>query len=94
MSRNFSLPRTGNFCVQIDTFGNGGINSDFELLKLSENQVVPREPLLQGNQIEFNDLQAGNYQLTLRNIAMEIVSAELCPGMMQFPLKLVFMTKK
>jgi len=83
MSRNFSHPRAGNFCVQIEQFGNGELSLNYELWNLSDNQVVARAPLLQGNdQIVFNDLQAGNYQLTLRNISKNIASAELCPGIL------------
>jgi hypothetical protein len=84
LSRNFSRPRPGNFCVQIDTFQNRKLSLNYELLNFSDNQVVVREPLLKGNQIEFKNLQAGNYQLTLRNLSMVINSAELCPGMVNF----------
>jgi hypothetical protein len=91
MSRNFSHPRTGNFCVQIDTFLNRTLSLTYELLNLSDNQVVSRKPLLEGNQIEFEDLQAGDYQLTLRNISEEIISAELCPGIVHFKHRLSMM---
>jgi hypothetical protein len=84
LSRNFSRPRAGNFCVQIDTFQNKKLSLNYELLNLSDNQVVTRELPLHGNQIKFSDLQAGDYQLTLRNLSMVINSAELCPGMVNF----------
>jgi hypothetical protein len=84
MSRNFSRLRAGNLCVEIKTFQDRTLSFNYELLNLSDNQVVKREQLLDGNRIEFSDLQAGNYQLTLRNISRTIEFAELCLGKVLF----------
>jgi hypothetical protein len=89
MSRNFYHHRAGNFCIQIWTFHWEELRFHHEMLNLDDNLVKFRGQVEINKQFEwvkikFGHLEAGNYQLTLRNISEEIYSVEMCPGMAQF----------
>jgi hypothetical protein len=85
MSRNFTHPRAGNFCIQVEKYDRRKMILYYELLHLDKNKVEKQGHLhnhktIESTKIEFGYLQAGNYQLTLRNISTDILSVELCPG--------------
>jgi hypothetical protein len=82
ISRNFSHPRPGNFCVIVLTFRSHDLEFQFELLNLGNNQVE-----IQGHtdrsinkhcQINVGPLEAGNYRLTLTNISNVFSSVQPC----------------
>jgi hypothetical protein len=89
MSRNFSQPRAGKFCIQIPKYELGEFKLHYELLNLKNNQLEGRN-ILQKNKkmnlviIEFGLLQAGNYQITLKNVSTDILPVEQCSGMVHF----------
>jgi hypothetical protein len=90
MSRNFSHPRGGNFCVQIMQLEKEKSIYQYNLFNFDTNQVQ-HQGLHQNNEterqilIDFGHLEAGNYHLTLRNISSRgLTSVELCPGMVRF----------
>jgi hypothetical protein len=92
MSRNYLHPRAESFCVQIQKNSGEDLRLQYELLNLVNNQVEghghlgKNEENINVTKIEFGHLQAGNYQLTLRNISHEILSVELCPGRVHFKI--------
>jgi hypothetical protein len=90
MSRNFSHPRAGNFCVQFKKTISGPLIFQYELLNLDNKQVKGQGPLRSYKtdewiKVEFGHLKAGNYQLTLKNFIDGMIEfAELCPGLIIF----------
>jgi hypothetical protein len=95
MSKNFTHPRTGKLCFQLEhtNVDRRGLKMHYELLNLDENQVESRG-LVEINEtfwsyhefINIAKLKAGNYQLTLKNISTSanILFVGLCPGMLYF----------
>jgi hypothetical protein len=95
MSKNFTHPRTGKLCFQLEhtNVDRRGLNMHYELLNLDENQVESRG-LVEKYKFYWNrygfiniaKLKAGNYQLTLKNISTSanILFVGLCPGMLYF----------
>jgi hypothetical protein len=86
MSRNFSHPRAGNFCIQIEKSSGGKMLLHYEVLNLQDNTIVRQRlfnktKTLWWNRFNFGHLPAGTYQLTFRNISVDIVSADLCSSM-------------
>lgn len=77
MSRNFSQLSPGYFCVCIETIEELE-KFDYELLNLGTKQVETSGRLLNRkywqfwSQLEFNNLQPGDYQLTYRDIMYDI----------------------
>jgi hypothetical protein len=94
MSRNFTHPRTGKLCFQIEHDDIvGKLKFHYELLNVDENQVessglVEKSEFTWSRDefISIAKLKAGNYQLSLKNISTstKILSAGLCPGMLYF----------
>jgi hypothetical protein len=93
MSRNFTHPRTGKLCFDLEHsyVDDGDFKFHYELLNLNENQVESRG-LVEINEtfwsyhefINIAKLKAGNYQLNLKNISTstKIMSVGLCRGML------------
>jgi hypothetical protein len=92
MSRTISHAKAGNFCVRSQTFAWGNSTLQFELLNLNNNrEQVNKEINLREDypygwaQINFGHVQAGQYQLTIRNLSMKaLLIVEGCPGMLHF----------
>jgi hypothetical protein len=85
MSRNFTHTRTGRLNFQIKK--NYWIHwhqsrGHYELLNLDNNKVECDGYMRTTDDIEFRDLQAGNYQLTLQNIPTDILTVDLWTGIM------------
>jgi hypothetical protein len=94
MSRNFTHPRTGKFCYQIEHASfDRNFKFHFELLNLDKNQLES-EGLFEKNEIYWSpdsiefiniaQLKAGNYQLTLKNISADELFVGLCSGMVSY----------
>lgn len=95
MSKNFSQPRAGKFCVVVE-MDRIPERFNYELLNLNNNQVetlghthdiAGDDSLLR--QLKFDYLPAGKYQLTFKNIPWSITMSniEQCP----WDSKLIFM---
>jgi hypothetical protein len=88
MSRQISHAKTGNFCVRSQTFAWGNSTLQFELLNLDNNQVQVKELHLKekfpygSHTNDFGQVQAGQYQLTIRNLSSQaLLIVDGCPGM-------------
>lgn len=82
LSKNFTQPRAGKFCVQINGYFVRELY--YELRNWRNNKVDTTGNLHKTAnwiRVEFDHLQAGDYQLTFRNISEIIEFIELCPGM-------------
>lgn len=90
MSRLFSHPRAGDFCLEIiKKLTTEELGFHYDLLNLANNQVACQGLLRRNdsnrNKIKFGHLEAGEYKVTLRNISRgTYTSAELCPGLVNF----------
>jgi hypothetical protein len=93
MSRNFSHPRTGKFCYQIEQANaDRSFKLNYELLNLDENRVESGGLVdVDSHQTDWSDrfiniakLKAGNYQLTLKNISADTFSVKPCSGMLYY----------
>lgn len=87
MSKNFTQPRDGKFCIQIEAFLTK-LNFYYELLNFDENQVVASgssDKYVKNyrfeKRVEIEHLPTGQYQLTLRNIDNNIYQIKPCSGM-------------
>jgi hypothetical protein len=88
MSRKISHAKAGNFCVRSQTFAWGNSTLQFELLNLNDNrEQVNKEINLREDypygwaKINFGHVQAGQYQLTIRNLSSQaLLIVDGCPG--------------
>jgi hypothetical protein len=87
MRRNFSHPRSGNFCIKIEQLQFKNLKLHYKLLNLDSN-LVEGQGRVEKNQllieIAFGVLRAGNYQLTLQDISQDILVADLCSSKSHF----------
>jgi len=80
MSRNISQLTAGTLCVNIYSFDNR--TAKFELLNVAtkrlETSVRVNKTDYLITTLEFDNLQPGNYQLTIGNIEARIYQVRLC----------------
>jgi hypothetical protein len=83
MSKNFLHPKDDDFCLHIRKYVKRELKFYYKLLNLDNNQVqedyLDKNENENGIEINIGFLQAGNYQITIKNVSKDVIlGVELC----------------